>query len=74
MRSRVSLKEPDEVEHLAGERIGQQLHLLVNQIGDGHPGLLVSRRRLEISYPIRGARARPPPDDRLREAISFVTR
>ena len=54
--------------------IGQQLHLPVIHIGDGHPGLLVSRRCPAIPYRISAACARPPPDDWLREAISFVTR
>jgi hypothetical protein len=40
-------KVADEIEHLAGERIGQQLHLAANQIGDRHAGLRVVALRCD---------------------------
>src|SRR5665647_2383928 len=53
-------KESDEVEHLARERIGQQFHLIVNHVGDGHAGLRDSRPFSHpITFAMRGGVPRP---------------
>ncbi len=55
-------KEANEVEHFAGERIGQQLHLLVKTISAMVIRFSSRSPLLGISYHIRPAQARPPPD------------